>query len=51
MPQMAPLNWLTLFIYFSLIFFMFMLMNYYIFLYPSHKKLISSVYIHKSWKW
>nr|AND96042.1 ATP synthase F0 subunit 8 [Onthophagus minutus] len=33
MPQMAPLNWLTLMIYFSLIFMMFNIMNYYSFNY------------------
>nr|ALO77682.1 ATP synthase F0 subunit 8 [Urodontus glabratus] len=51
MPQMAPLSWLTLFVYFSLIFFLFMFLNYYIFTYPSNKKTINLVALSKSWKW
>nr|QWM94252.1 atp8 [Sisyra aurorae] len=31
MPQMAPINWLTLFIYFTFIMIIFNIMNYYIF--------------------
>nr|QWL15082.1 ATP synthase F0 subunit 8 [Xenostrongylus variegatus] len=33
MPQMAPLNWLILLIYFMTIFLMFNVMNYFSFLY------------------
>nr|AFQ62111.1 ATP synthase F0 subunit 8 [Micrambina sp. MIC01] len=33
MPQMAPLSWLTLFFYFSMIFFMFNASNYFMFSY------------------
>nr|YP_010166728.1 ATP synthase F0 subunit 8 [Oreodytes scitulus]QRV62832.1 ATP synthase F0 subunit 8 [Oreodytes scitulus] len=32
MPQMAPMNWLLLYIFFSVIFIMFNFMNYYSFL-------------------
>nr|QTC08178.1 ATP synthase F0 subunit 8 [Parachauliodes rastellus] len=31
MPQMAPLNWLILFIFFTLLFIIFNIMNYYIY--------------------
>nr|AND96541.1 ATP synthase F0 subunit 8 [Caccobius nigritulus] len=51
MPQMAPINWLMLLFYFSLIFLMFNVMNYYSFNYT-----IKSFYWKKStqnlnWKW
>nr|ASL05670.1 ATP synthase F0 subunit 8 [Trichoferus campestris]QWB85732.1 ATP synthase F0 subunit 8 [Trichoferus campestris] len=51
MPQMAPLNWLTLFIYFSVIFISFNLMNYYSFIYKikSIKKTPKKLLF--SWKW
>nr|QRW36335.1 ATP synthase F0 subunit 8 [Hydroporus kasyi] len=32
MPQMAPMNWLILYMFFSLIFIMFNFLNYYLFL-------------------
>nr|UFZ13935.1 ATP synthase F0 subunit 8 [Puri aleca] len=40
MPQMSPLNWLMLFLFFSMIFFIFNMMNYFITIYstPSNKK-------------
>nr|ALO77600.1 ATP synthase F0 subunit 8 [Hemipeplus sp. HEM01] len=51
MPQMAPLNWLTLFIMFILIFISFNIMNYYSFLY-FQKSLESTKKIIKiNWKW
>nr|QTC08126.1 ATP synthase F0 subunit 8 [Parachauliodes buchi] len=31
MPQMAPLNWLILFIFFTILFIIFNIMNYYIY--------------------
>nr|UDF83746.1 ATP synthase F0 subunit 8 [Trichopsidea sp.] len=37
MPQMAPMSWLSLFIYFSIIFFLFSNMNYFSFLPTSNK--------------
>nr|AND96580.1 ATP synthase F0 subunit 8 [Oniticellus egregius] len=51
MPQMAPINWLTLLFYFSLIFMMFNCMNYYSFNYQI--KLFSLKKIKKimNWKW
>nr|YP_010596268.1 ATP synthase F0 subunit 8 [Taxigramma karakulensis]WAJ60513.1 ATP synthase F0 subunit 8 [Taxigramma karakulensis] len=54
MPQMAPINWLSLFIIFSITFIMFNMMNYYSF-YPTLPK---SILINKNnltnslnWKW
>nr|AKF78358.1 ATP synthase F0 subunit 8 [Nothancyla verreauxi] len=52
MPQMSPLNWWLLFIYFILMLLMISIINYYIILYstPSNKKL---TFLKKSlnWKW
>nr|AVN68067.1 ATP synthase F0 subunit 8 [Laxta sp. BLA048] len=51
MPQMMPLSWLTLYIYFILIFFLFLIINYYSLInYPifmKNKTSIKSMY----WKW
>nr|ALO76922.1 ATP synthase F0 subunit 8 [Habrocerus capillaricornis] len=51
MPQMAPLNWLILFLFFIMIYFMFNFMNYYSFMYmpkiSSFIKKIKSI----NWKW
>nr|ANJ70441.1 ATP synthase F0 subunit 8 [Helochares sp. BMNH1425100] len=51
MPQMAPLNWLFLFIMFITIFIMFNSMNYFSFKYPvkSYKTQIKKSSI--NWKW
>ncbi|YP_009437732.1 ATP synthase F0 subunit 8 (mitochondrion) [Aethina tumida] len=51
MPQMAPLNWLMLFIYFIIIFLMFNVMNYYSFLYKIKSSDIKKNKISYSWKW
>nr|AML26778.1 ATP synthase F0 subunit 8 [Scarabaeidae sp. BMNH 1274752] len=51
MPQMAPLNWLMLFIYFCMMFIIFNMMNYYLFTYKPnsyfYKKKINKI----NWKW
>nr|QNP09847.1 ATP synthase F0 subunit 8 [Ochthebius sp. IBE<ESP> AN164] len=52
MPQMAPMNWILLFIMFTMIFLMFNSMNYFSFKYdninkPAIKKKIKSI----NWKW
>nr|AND96344.1 ATP synthase F0 subunit 8 [Heteronitis castelnaui] len=51
MPQMAPMNWLMLFIYFSMIFMIFNIKNYYSFNY----KIKITKFLKKSnfinWKW
>nr|QWB85886.1 ATP synthase F0 subunit 8 [Sachalinobia koltzei] len=51
MPQMAPLNWLTLFLFFSMIFFMYNSLNYFMFNYNSNKKSIFKKKILFNWKW
>nr|ALO70516.1 ATP synthase F0 subunit 8 [Dexiogyia corticina] len=52
MPQMAPMNWLTLFFYFSVLFILFNFLNYFSFMY-SAKKLVSkkSNNYTNNWKW
>nr|ULR86964.1 ATP synthase F0 subunit 8 [Macquartia sp. 2 HNL-2022a] len=53
MPQMAPINWLSLFIIFSMTFIMFNIMNYFLYSPSSPKfnliknKLTNSL----NWKW
>nr|WEG23127.1 ATP synthase F0 subunit 8 [Siphona sp. 1 HNL-2023a] len=54
MPQMAPINWLSLFISFSLIFIMFNIMNYFFMNSTSPKSnLIYKLNMMNSlnWKW
>nr|AXS65382.1 ATP synthase F0 subunit 8 [Cucujoidea sp. 3 KM-2017] len=51
MPQMAPLNWLILFIYFLLIFFMVNSMVYFIFKYTPKIKTFNKKNIKYHWKW
>nr|QMS48769.1 ATP synthase F0 subunit 8 [Osmylus lucalatus] len=52
MPQMAPINWLTLFIYFTIVMFLFNVMNYFIISYtpPASKTLFYSTNS-LTWKW
>nr|YP_010166598.1 ATP synthase F0 subunit 8 [Hydroporus analis]QRV62689.1 ATP synthase F0 subunit 8 [Hydroporus analis] len=52
MPQMAPMNWLILYIFFSLIFIMFNFLNYYLFLINKKNNNINKL-LKKSfnWKW
>nr|AXS66371.1 ATP synthase F0 subunit 8 [Cucujoidea sp. 12 KM-2017] len=51
MPQMAPMNWLTLMIFFSIIFMIFNSMNYFSFTYPSITQSIKTSKKFFSWKW
>nr|YP_010713160.1 ATP synthase F0 subunit 8 [Thaumatomyia glabra]WDA94052.1 ATP synthase F0 subunit 8 [Thaumatomyia glabra] len=53
MPQMAPINWLFLFILFSVIFLLFNVMNYYSILPSSPKSLSTKSFKTNSlnWKW
>nr|APX40463.1 ATP synthase F0 subunit 8 [Cryptocephalus pominorum] len=51
MPQMAPLNWLTLFIVFSLYTIMFSSMNYFFFMKTPLKILTKSQMKIKDWSW
>nr|AND96396.1 ATP synthase F0 subunit 8 [Onthophagus bicallosus] len=50
MPQMAPINWLSLLIYFSLIFLMFNVLNYYSFNY-NIKTFFKKKKNNLNWKW
>nr|AMW68037.1 ATP synthase F0 subunit 8 [Climacia areolaris] len=52
MPQMAPINWLTLFMYFTLLMIIFNSLNYFIFLYkvPSFQKQFNKLNS-LNWKW
>nr|YP_004222192.1 ATP synthase F0 subunit 8 [Apochrysa matsumurae]BAJ61137.1 ATP synthase F0 subunit 8 [Apochrysa matsumurae] len=52
MPQMSPLNWWFLFIYFILLLLIFSILNYYIIMYKfpsSQKKSFSKKSL--NWKW
>nr|YP_009561399.1 ATP synthase F0 subunit 8 [Zophobas atratus]QAT19099.1 ATP synthase F0 subunit 8 [Zophobas atratus] len=51
MPQMAPLNWLTLMIWFSLILIMFNTLNYYSFSYQIKQKKSTIKKLSTNWKW
>nr|YP_010702012.1 ATP synthase F0 subunit 8 [Dexia tenuiforceps]WCL18800.1 ATP synthase F0 subunit 8 [Dexia tenuiforceps] len=53
MPQMSPINWLSLFIVFSLTFMMFNMMNYYIYnpLLPKFNSIGSKNKTPLNWKW
>nr|YP_010166611.1 ATP synthase F0 subunit 8 [Hydroporus planus]ANJ70247.1 ATP synthase F0 subunit 8 [Hydroporus planus]QRV62702.1 ATP synthase F0 subunit 8 [Hydroporus planus] len=52
MPQMAPMNWLILYIFFSMTFIMFNFLNYYLFLINKKNNNINKL-LKKSfnWKW
>nr|ALO76396.1 ATP synthase F0 subunit 8 [Oxypoda opaca] len=52
MPQMAPMNWLTLFIFMISIFLVFNSLNYFSFMYINNKNInkISST-LNINWKW
>nr|ARH55220.1 ATP synthase F0 subunit 8 [Thanatophilus sinuatus] len=51
MPQMAPMNWLTLFIMFVIIFLMFNSINYFSFKYPNKTFKINKNTFKFNWKW
>uniref|UniRef100_A0AAU6QFS4 ATP synthase complex subunit 8 n=1 Tax=Nepsalus insolitus TaxID=2957736 RepID=A0AAU6QFS4_9NEOP len=52
MPQMSPLSWWILFMYFILLMLMFSVMNYYIFFYSTIKKDSTQLKIKSmTWKW
>nr|AML25997.1 ATP synthase F0 subunit 8 [Staphylinidae sp. BMNH 1274240] len=51
MPQMAPLNWLILFMMFILIFLIFNFMNYYSYLYTPKYFKPSTKMFKINWKW
>nr|QXG82675.1 ATP synthase F0 subunit 8 [Alleculinae sp. BMNH 1042437] len=51
MPQMAPLNWLTLMITFSMILIMFNVINYFSMKYPIKSTKYNLKMTIKNWKW
>nr|AML26759.1 ATP synthase F0 subunit 8 [Scarabaeidae sp. BMNH 1274750] len=51
MPQMAPLNWLMLFIFFCSIFMIFNIMNYFMFNYKIKTTLTKKTKNLINWKW
>nr|WIL79813.1 ATP synthase F0 subunit 8 [Callimerus nigroapicalis] len=51
MPQMSPLNWVSLFIYFSLIFMMINSMNYFFVTYSFSSKTKKLILKKINWKW
>nr|AML26406.1 ATP synthase F0 subunit 8 [Staphylinidae sp. BMNH 1274637] len=51
MPQMAPMNWLSLFIFFIVIFFMFNSLNYFCFLYQPKTFSLKKKHTQINWKW
>nr|AND96697.1 ATP synthase F0 subunit 8 [Onthophagus pullus] len=51
MPQMAPINWLMLLFYFSMIFMIFNTMNYYSFNYNIKISLFKKKINKFNWKW
>nr|ALO77483.1 ATP synthase F0 subunit 8 [Platydema sp. PLA01] len=51
MPQMAPLNWLSLMIMFILILVLFNVINYYSFNYSVNKKFTKIKKSQINWKW
>nr|QYK19501.1 ATP synthase subunit 8 [Episcapha opaca] len=51
MPQMSPLSWLTLFMYFVTIFFMINSLNYFSFLYPMKYTKKKQMFLNFNWKW
>nr|YP_009499530.1 ATP synthase F0 subunit 8 [Aegosoma sinicum]YP_009723023.1 ATP synthase F0 subunit 8 [Megopis sinica]ASL05644.1 ATP synthase F0 subunit 8 [Aegosoma sinicum]QGP73214.1 ATP synthase F0 subunit 8 [Megopis sinica]QVM79156.1 ATP synthase F0 subunit 8 [Aegolipton marginale] len=51
MPQMAPLGWLTLMLFFTLIFLIFNSMNYFSFIYPIKETKTKKIKLTFNWKW
>nr|ARH54055.1 ATP synthase F0 subunit 8 [Agabus uliginosus] len=53
MPQMAPMNWLFLYIFFSIIFILFNFLNYYMFIINNNKIYNNNNLLKKifNWKW
>nr|YP_010426650.1 ATP synthase F0 subunit 8 [Aoria nigripes]USM11436.1 ATP synthase F0 subunit 8 [Aoria nigripes] len=51
MPQMAPLNWLTLYILFIIMFMLFMIQNYYSKNNFTNKLNFKKLTISTNWKW
>nr|AYR05217.1 ATP synthase F0 subunit 8 [Cryptorhynchinae sp. 4 ACP-2013] len=51
MPQMAPMNWLILYIYFIMLFLMIIIFNYFSFMYKPKKFETKKITKKINWKW
>nr|AXS65051.1 ATP synthase F0 subunit 8 [Tenebrionoidea sp. 5 KM-2017] len=51
MPQMMPLNWLSLMLFFIVIFYLFNCMNYFSFMYKNKSNKINTSKLYLNWKW
>nr|YP_010960287.1 ATP synthase F0 subunit 8 [Rhynchophorus phoenicis]WNH29320.1 ATP synthase F0 subunit 8 [Rhynchophorus phoenicis] len=51
MPQMAPLNWTMMYMYFIILFLFFSILNFYLFTYKPSFFEKSNKKINNSWKW
>nr|YP_010486365.1 ATP synthase subunit 8 [Pseudoechthistatus chiangshunani]UVW93770.1 ATP synthase subunit 8 [Pseudoechthistatus chiangshunani] len=51
MPQMAPLSWLILFMFFLIIYLLFNISNFYNFKYNSKSTLKNKNILNYNWKW
>nr|QLD96962.1 ATP synthase F0 subunit 8 [Chiropterargas confusus] len=51
MPQFYPMNWMFIFFYIMIIYFMLMVIMYFTY-YPSYKNLLTNkIILQKNWKW
>nr|AML25617.1 ATP synthase F0 subunit 8 [Staphylinidae sp. BMNH 1274669] len=51
MPQMAPMNWLSLFFMIIMVFMIFNSLNYFSFLYYPKKHNLKKISLMNNWKW
>nr|AML26162.1 ATP synthase F0 subunit 8 [Scolytinae sp. BMNH 1274286] len=51
MPQMAPISWVTLYLFFSALFILTCILNFYNFKYSPQLKCISFKKLTSNWKW
>nr|AOY40049.1 ATP synthase F0 subunit 8 [Scolytinae sp. BMNH 1040341] len=51
MPQMAPISWITLYLFFSFLFIVTCILNFYIFKYPPQSSITQSGKTTFNWKW
>nr|WGL40295.1 ATP synthase F0 subunit 8 [Dendroctonus valens] len=51
MPQMAPLSWLSMYLYFSILFMMMAIIGYFNFSYLAKKNSITPTINKINWKW
>nr|YP_010327170.1 ATP synthase F0 subunit 8 [Dryocoetes hectographus]UJG10831.1 ATP synthase F0 subunit 8 [Dryocoetes hectographus] len=51
MPQMAPISWITLYLFFSILFIVTIILNYFLFYYLPMYKTTKNKNLFLSWKW